>query len=310
MIKENTILIIAGPTAVGKTELSLQLAEHLNGEIVSADSVQLYKHMNIGSATPTTEELNRVTHHLINDYEPTYNFTVAEFSEVARQYIQDIFNRGKLPIIVGGTGLYINSLIYDMDFSETAKDEALRERLRQEAEEKGKQHLHDKLASMDPDAAQKIHQNNVKRVVRALEINILTGETMNDFKTDPVKTKDYHYELVCLKRNRKILYARINKRVEQMIEQGLIEEVKKLKAMGLTEDSIAMKAIGYKEVLGYLDGKYDRDMMIKILKKNTRHFAKRQLTWFRRYDDIHWINLTKTSETEAFKKIVKLMKIG
>jgi tRNA dimethylallyltransferase len=216
------VLIISGPTAVGKTELSLTLAEDLNGEIISADSVQVYKGMNIGSATPSDEELDRVKHHLINVVEPTDDYNVAVFSEEARQLIIDIQNRGKLPIVVGGTGLYINSLIYEMDFSEQVKDEQLRKDLRAFADAEGKDQLHERLKVLDPKAAKKIHMNNVKRVIRALEINILTGDNMGNFKKDPIKTTDFNPILICLKRNRKLLYVRINKRVDRMLEEGLI----------------------------------------------------------------------------------------
>lgn len=304
------VLIIAGPTAVGKTELSLTLAEDLNGEIISADSVQIYKGMNIGSATPTREELERVKHHLINIVEPTEDYNVAMFSKDARALIEDIQSRGKLPIVVGGTGLYINSLMYEMDFSEQVKDEQLRKDLRKFADTEGKDKLHERLKKLDPAAAIKIHKNNVKRVIRALEINILTGDHMGNFKKDPVKTKDFNPILICLKRNRKLLYVRINKRVDQMLEEGLIEEVKKLKENGLTTDDTSMKAIGYKEVMGYLNGKYDYDMMVEILKKNTRNFAKRQLTWFRRYDDATWIDLDRNDFEKNYKNIINQLKNG
>lgn len=304
------VLIIAGPTAVGKTELSLTLAEDLNGEIISADSVQLYKGMNIGSATPTEEELDRVKHHLINIVEPKEDYNVAMFAKDARALIKDIQSRGKLPIVVGGTGLYINALIYEMDFSEQVKDEKLRRNLRDFADTQGKDKLHERLKKLDPAAAEKIHKNNVKRVIRALEINILTGDHMGNFKKDPVKTTDFNPVLICLKRNRKLLYVRINKRVEQMLEAGLIEEVKQLKESGLTTDHTSMKAIGYKEVMGYLNGKYDYDIMVEILKKNTRNFAKRQLTWFRRYDDATWIDLDRNDFEKNYKNIINQLKNG
>lgn len=301
------VLILTGPTAVGKTDLSLQLAKDLNGEIISADSVQLYKGMDIGSATPTKDELNRIPHHLINEVDPLEDFNVAMFAKRAKALIKILHEQDKLPIIVGGTGLYVNALLYEMDFSEQVKDEKLRKELRDFCDIKGKDALHEKLMSYDSKAASKIHKNNVKRVIRALEINILTGENMGDFKKDPIKVKEYNPILVCLKRNRKLLYVRINKRVDMMLEAGLVDEVKALRKKGLTMNHTAMKAIGYKEVMGYLDGNYDYDMMVKILKKNTRNFAKRQLTWFRRYDDAHWINLDKDSYEKNYKKIVKLL---
>lgn len=304
------VLIIAGPTAVGKTELSLTLAEDLNGEIISADSVQIYKGMNIGSATPTDEELDRVKHHLINIVDPKEDYNVAMFSKDARGLIEDIQSRGKLPIVVGGTGLYINSLMYEMDFSEQVKDEQLRKDLRKFADTEGKDKLHERLKKLDPVAATKIHKNNVKRVIRALEINLLTGDHMGNFKKDPVKTTDFNPILICLKRNRKLLYVRINKRVDLMLEEGLIEEVKQLKEKGLTTDDTSMKAIGYKEVMGYLNGQYDYDIMVEILKKNTRNFAKRQLTWFRRYDDATWIDLDRNDFEKNYKNIINQLKNG
>ena len=304
------VLIIAGPTAVGKTDLSLKLAKDLNGEIISADSVQIYKGMDIGSATPSEEELNTVKHHFINEINPEDEYSVAVYAKKAKEIIKDIQSRGKFPIVVGGTGLYVNSLIYEMDFSETVKDEKLRSQLMKEASIEGVDYIHNKLRKLDPEAADKIHKNNLKRVIRALEINILTGDKMGNFKSDPIKTTEYNPLLVCLKRNRKLLYVRINRRVDIMLENGLIEEVKKLKDRGIDESYTSMKAIGYKEVLGYLDGKYDLDMLKTIIKKNTRHFAKRQLTWFRRYDDAMWIDLDKEEFEESYKKIVKTLKIG
>ena len=308
-MKKN-VLIIAGPTAVGKTDLSLKLAQELNGEIISADSVQIYKGMDIGSATPSDEELNTVKHYLINEVNPKDEYSVALYAKEARKIINNIHSRGKLPIIVGGTGLYINSLMYEMDFSEQVKDDKLRKELMGEAEAQGVDYIHNKLREMDPDAANNIHKNNLKRVIRALEINILTGEKMANFKTDPIKTTKFNPILICLKRNRKLLYVRINRRVDIMLENGLIEEVKKLKENGLTEDYTSMKAIGYKEVLGYLDGRYDYDLLVTIMKKNTRHFAKRQLTWFRRYNDAIWMNIDKDNFEETYKKIIKIVNNG
>ncbi|MDM8533221.1 tRNA (adenosine(37)-N6)-dimethylallyltransferase MiaA [Clostridiaceae bacterium HSG29] len=304
------VLIIAGPTAVGKTDLSLKLAKDLNGEIISADSVQIYKGMDIGSATPSEDELSTVKHHFINEINPEDEYSVAVYAKKAKEVIKDIQSRGKFPIVVGGTGLYVNSLIYEMDFSETVKDEKLRAKLMKEASIEGVDYIHNKLRELDPEAADKIHKNNLKRVIRALEINILTGDKMGNFKSDPVKTTDYAPLLVCLKRNRKLLYVRINRRVDIMLENGLIEEVKKLKERGLDESFTSMKAIGYKEVLGYLNDKYDLEMLKSIIKKNTRHFAKRQLTWFRRYDDAMWIDLDKDEFEESYKKIVKTLKNG
>jgi tRNA dimethylallyltransferase len=308
-MKKN-VLIIAGPTAVGKTDLSLKLAKELNGEIISADSVQIYKGLDIGSATPSEEELSSVKHYLINHVDPKDEYNVAVYAKEARKIINDIHSRGKLPIVVGGTGLYVNSLMYEMDFSEQVKDENLRTKLMEEAEVEGVDFIHEKLRKIDPDAANNIHKNNIKRVIRAIEINILTGEKMGNFRNDPIKTTEFNPILICLKRNRKLLYVRINRRVDIMLENGLIDEVKKLKDSGLTENYTSMKAIGYKEVLGYLNDKYDFDMLGTIIKKNTRNFAKRQLTWFRRYDNAIWFDLDKDDFEETYKKIIKLVNNG
>ena len=303
------ILIIGGPTAVGKTDLSIEAAGLLNGEIVSADSMQLYKYMDIGSAKPTPEERALVPHHLVDEVDPSESFSVYEYQKRARAAIEDIFSRGKTPVIAGGTGLYVNSLIYDMDFSERPDDNSFRKEMEALAEKEGSEALHRLLSEKDPEAGKRIHPNNTKKIIRALEILEEGQDRVRSFEESFVKTKDYDFCIVGLTRDREELYDRINRRVDILIGQGLVEEVKSLEKKGLTENDISMKGIGYKEVFSYLHGEYDLDEAIRIIKRNTRRYAKRQLTWFRRYEDIHWINLSEVSHEEALEEITRLMKI-
>ncbi|HZJ76368.1 MAG TPA: tRNA (adenosine(37)-N6)-dimethylallyltransferase MiaA [Oscillospiraceae bacterium] len=286
------LLIIAGPTAVGKTDTGIILADKLNGEIISADSMQIYKNMNIGTAKPNLEERKGVTHHLIDIINPDENFSVAEFQRLAGGIIDDLISNKKLPIIVGGTGLYINSLIYDMDFTQFASNRKLRETLQKEAEKMGNEYIHDKLKKIDPNLADRIHPNNVRRVIRAIEVYHGTGDKIGDFSRDIVLNDEYEFFLAGLTRERSELYDRINKRVDIMIEQGLIEEVRDLVNLGYSKDLISFKGLGYKEIIEYLEGRYDLNEAIRILKRNTRRYAKRQLTWFRRYESINWYNVS------------------
>lgn len=290
------LIIIAGPTAVGKTEISIEIAKRLNGEIVSADSMQIYKYLNIGSAKPTKEEMDGVKHYLIDEIDPRTEFSVSEYKELAKKYIDKILSKGKLPIVVGGTGLYINSLIYKMDFSNTIADPKLRKELEDIYKKFGEEYLHNKLKEVDSEAAKRIHPNNVKRVIRALEVYYNTGEKLKDFSKDLKETDEYNYMLIGINRDRKKLYERINKRVDIMFEMGLVEEVANLTDMGLTEGDISMKGIGYKEVIGYLNGEYDLKTAKELIKRNTRRYAKRQLTWFRRYDNIVWFSIEEDND--------------
>lgn len=301
------ILIIGGPTAVGKTDLSIEAALLLNGEIVSADSMQIYRYMDIGSAKPTPEERSRVPHHLVDEIDPAQSFSVFEYQKRARAAIEDIFSRGKTPVIAGGTGLYVNSLIYNMDFSERPDDNSFRKEMEALAEREGTEALHRLLAGKDPEAGKRIHPNNTKKIIRALEILEEGQERVKSFEESFVKNEDYDRCLIGLTRDREELYDRINRRVDILIEAGLVDEVQSLKGMGLTEDDISMKGIGYKEVFSYLHGEYDLEEAVRIIKRNTRHYAKRQLTWFRRYDDIHWINLSEVSHEDALEEICRLM---
>ncbi len=287
------VVIIAGPTAIGKTDISIKLAKALNGEIISADSMQIYDKMLIGTARVTSEEMDGVRHHLVGCIDPSENYSVSDYRRDALCAIEDILSRGKLPIVVGGTGLYLNSILYEMDFSKSIGDETIRQKYQRIADEKGAAYLHHILREMDEDAANIIHQNNVKKVIRAIEINRLTGENMKNFSSDPVKNDNYEFIFMAFTMARTKLYARINKRVDIMLKNGLIDEVKMLQKSGLTDSHQSMQGIGYKEVLKYLSGEYDIEQMISSIKLNSRRYAKRQLTWLRRYDDLKWINIDK-----------------
>ncbi|MBQ4339839.1 MAG: tRNA (adenosine(37)-N6)-dimethylallyltransferase MiaA [Firmicutes bacterium] len=304
-MSDRKILILAGPTAVGKTEYSLELAKLLDGEIVSADSMQLYKYMDIGSAKPTKEEMAQAVHHMVDEIDPREEFSVFIYSEMAKKAIEDIFSRGKTPIISGGTGLYINSLIYKMDFSAMPDNKEGRKKLENIAETKGKEALHDMLKEKDPKAAERIHPNNVKKVIRALEMLEEGQGRVREFSESFVKTDDYDHCFIGLYRDREELYDRINKRVDILMDMGLLEEIKMLDEMGLTEEHISMKGIGYKELFGYIREEYDLEEAVYLIKRNTRHYAKRQMTWLRRYEDINWINLSEKTKDEALEDILK-----
>ena len=300
------IIVIAGPTACGKTEYAIRVAENTGGEIVSCDSMQIYKYMSIGSAKPTAEELARAKHWLVDKIDPREDFSVARYRDMAKDAINDILSRGKTPIIAGGTGLYLNSLLYDMDFSEADRDLELRQTLMDEADLFGPEYVYKKLEAIDPVKASKIHPNNLKKVIRALE-GASNGKGIAEFSELTARTGDYDVLLIGLVRDREELYDRINRRVDIMVEQGLFGEVEELLEMGLQEEDISMKGIGYKEVIAYYDGQMTEDEAIDKIKQNTRHLAKRQLTWFRRYDDMHWINITELGEEGAMKEIMDLI---
>ncbi|KAB3527256.1 tRNA (adenosine(37)-N6)-dimethylallyltransferase MiaA [Alkaliphilus serpentinus] len=300
--------MIVGPTAVGKTDTAIYLAKKYNGEIISADSMQIYRYMNIGTAKPTPVEMEGIPHHLLDIVEPDEEFSVAEFQQMAKEKIKEILAKGKLPIVAGGTGLYINSLLYDMDFTSTISNWKLRNQLEEEAQVKGNQYIHDKLKEIDPAAADRIHPNNVKRVIRALEVNYEGGENIGNFSEDIPKSEDYNYLIIGLTRDREELYQQINKRVEIMVEEGLLEEVEDLLAMGYSEDLVAFKGLGYKEFFEYFRGEQSLEEAIEILKRDTRRYGKRQLTWFKRYQNIHWFNLTDYSSKEKlFLDITKVL---
>lgn len=295
---KNTIIAVAGPTAVGKTKFAIMLAQNFNGEVISCDSMQLYKYMDIGSAKPTPEEMAMAKHHLVDFVDPRDEFSVAQYQQLAKAAIKDVLNRGKTPIISGGTGLYLNSLLYDMDFSSVPEDNTYRNELTEIAEKQGPEVLHEMLQKQDPDAAAKIHPNNIKKVVRALE-RLKEGEgKVRQFADISEETKDYNVILIGLTRDRAELYDRINRRVELLMDAGLLEEVTQLQEMGLTKENISMKGIGYKELMDYLEGRYSLDEAVDTIQKNTRHYAKKQLTWFRRYDKMKWFNISEFSNDE------------
>lgn len=290
-MKKN-VLIMVGPTAVGKTATAIEIAKMFDCEIISADSMQIYKHMTIGTAKPSQEEQEGIPHHLIDEVSPDEEFSVALFQERTKKLIKEIHNRNRVPFIVGGTGLYINSIIYNMDFTKSESNWELRKELEEEAINYGNEHLHNRLKDMAPDVAERIHPNNVKRVIRAIEIHSDSGENIKDFSNDLKLNDDYNYILIGLTREREELYERINQRVDIMIKDGLIDEVKELLNMGYSEDLVSFKGLGYKEVVQYIKGEYTYDEMIDILKRDTRRYAKRQLTWFRRFDFIKWFNIS------------------
>ena len=301
----NTILVVAGPTAVGKTDIAIQLALRFNGQIVSCDSMQLYKHMDIGSAKPTAAQLAMVPHHLIGVVDPKEAFSVVQYQQMAKAAIVEIFHQDQLPVIAGGTGLYLNSLLFEMDFGANPGSPEGRASLFGIAESQGNEALHDMLQRLDPEAAERIHPNNVKRVVRAIEAVRHSGVGLSDFSSVQKRTTDYDVVLIGLTRDRSELYHRIEARVDQLMDLGLLEEVKTLQNMGFTSKDIAMKGIGYKELLDHLDGAYDLPTAIDLIKKNTRHYAKRQLTWFKRYSDMEWFNLSEDqNEGESLERIV------
>ena len=288
------LIILTGPTAAGKTKLSIELAKAVNGEIISADSVQVYRHMDIGSAKIQPEEMCEIKHYLVDILEPSQDFNIVLFQKYAKAAMEEIYSKGKIPIIVGGTGFYIQSVLYDIDFNESDEDSELRRELEKIASEKGNQFLHDMLRECDPKAAEQIHANNVKRVIRAIEFNRQTGKKISEHnEAERQKESAYDSSYFVLTDERSKLYANIDKRVDIMLEQGLVDEVKGLLDMGCKRESVAMQGLGYKEIIAYLAGEISLDEAVYIIKRDTRHFAKRQLTWFRREKDVIWVEKDK-----------------
>ena len=307
------LIVIAGPTAVGKTAVSIELAKRLNGEIISADSMQVYKHMDIGTAKPTLEEMYGIKHYLIDEIEPSDAYSVAVFVQKAKEYLNDIYQRGKQPIIAGGTGFYINALVYDNDFMSTnaeAENTAIREELYKLADEQSEVGLHKLLMEIDPIAAERIHPNNVKRVIRAIEFHKLTGGKLisehND--TEKQRTSPYDVSLFVLDMPREKLYGRIELRIDKMIQDGLVGEVQHLLDMGVSPDAVSMRGLGYKEIVPYLQGHTTLDEAVELLKRNTRRFAKRQLTWFRHQCDGITINVDEASNEAIIDDIIRILK--
>ena len=284
------LIILAGPTAVGKTSLSIRLAKETGGEIISADSMQVYRHMDIGSAKITKEEMEGVPHYLVDVLEPEEEFNVVRFQQMAKEAAERIWEKGKIPLVVGGTGFYIQALLYDIDFTENDGDESYRRQLEQKAsDEEGASELYEMLKTVDPKAAQEIHPRNIKRIIRALEFYHQTGKKISEHnETQRQRESPYNYTYFVLTDERSRLYERIDRRVDLMMEQGLLDEVRYLKERNVRKDSTAMQGLGYKELYAYLEGEYPLDEAVRIIKRDTRHFAKRQLTWFKRERDVIW----------------------
>lgn len=290
-MKKKPLIILTGPTAVGKTKASIGLAKAVDGEIISADSMQVYRHMDIGSAKIKPEEMDGIPHHLIDVLEPDGEFHVVKFQQLAKKAMREIWERGHIPIVTGGTGFYIQALLYDIDFDENEKEDACRKELEAYAREHGAEALHEKLALVDPASAEMIHPNNIKRVIRALEFYEQTGKRISEHnETQRQRESPYAFAYFVLTDDRAHLYERINRRVDQMIEEGLVNEVQALKDKGYTKQLVSMQGLGYKEILDYLDGNCTLEEAIYTIKRDTRHFAKRQLTWFKRERDVIWIN--------------------
>ena len=294
------LIVLTGPTAVGKTSLSISLAKAVNGEIISADSMQVYKGMDIGSAKIRKEEMQGVTHYLVDILEPEEEFHIVKFQELAKAALEEIYAKGKIPILVGGTGFYIQAVTRDIDFTQAEQETSYREELEQFAKEKGAEYLHEKLREVDSKSAENIHANNVKRVIRALEFYHQNGTPISEHNEEQKQqTSPYNLAYFVLTAPREILYERIDRRVDQMMEEGLLEEVKSLRERGCHRGMVSMQGLGYKEILAYLEGEYPLEEAVRILKRDPRHFAKRQLTWFRREQDVIWVDKEQFHWNEA-----------
>lgn len=306
------LIILAGPTAVGKTDNSIRLAKAVNGEIISADSMQVYKRMDIGSAKIMPEEMQGIQHYLIDVLEPTEEFNIVRFQTMAKEAMTEIYAKGKIPILVGGTGFYIQSLLYDIEFKE--EEEAniqLREELQRFADENGKEALHERLKAVDPESAEAIPAGNVKRVIRALEFYETHHEKISTHNAEQAeKESPYNYAFFVLTDDRKLLYERIEKRIDIMLEKGLIDEVKALQAEGLNRNFISMQGLGYKEILAYLEGEISLEEAVYILKRDTRHFAKRQITWFKREKDVKWLDKSEFGHNDdaVFEEMMEYLR--
>ena len=294
-------MVLIGPTAVGKTKMSIELAKAFNGEIISGDSMQIYRKMDIGTAKISSSEMEGIPHHLIDIKDPHESFSVAEFQELVRKKIIEIRSRGKLPMIVGGTGLYIQSVLYDYHFSEAPSDEEFRINLEKLVEKEGSQYLHNQLVNIDPESAKKIHPHNVRRVIRALEVYHCTGKTMTDIQKMQQPELLYDAAMIGLTMDREKLYGRINKRVDLMLQEGLMNEVESFYEQGL-RDCQSIQAIGYKELYEFFDGSISFENAVENLKQNSRRYAKRQLTWFRNKMDVKWFDMTDVEIPDTFSK--------
>lgn len=294
------LIVLTGPTAVGKTDLSIRLAKSVGGEIISADSMQVYRRMNIGTAKIRPEEMDGVRHHLIDILEPEESFNAFLYKEYAKKAADGIWERGNIPIIVGGTGFYIQTLLYDIEFVQSDENDGIRDELTRIYEEKGAGYMHAMLAEIDPAYAAEVHENNVKKVIRAIEFYRQTGCRMSEHNAvQRERTSPYNFAYFVLSDDRAVLYDRIDRRIDKMLDEGLAGEVKSLLAEGLKRDSVSMQGLGYKEIAAYLEGEISLEEAVYILKRDTRHFAKRQLTWFRREKDVEFVELDKLKSRDA-----------
>ena len=290
-MSKKPMVVLTGPTAVGKTALSIDLAKKINGAIISADSMQVYKYMDIGSAKITKEEMQGIDHYLIDELMPEDEFNIVQFQKMAKEALDKIYSKGQIPIITGGTGFYIQGLLYDIDFDAQNQNDSIRKELEAFAVEKGAHQLHELLKDIDPVSYDIIHENNVKRVIRAIEFYRISGYTISEHnQQEKQKESPYNFAYFVLNDDRENLYKRIDKRVDIMVKQGLVEEVRRLHQMGYSKDMVSMQGLGYKEILRSFEGEYSMEEAIDIIKRETRRFAKRQITWFRREKEVIWIN--------------------
>lgn len=300
------LVILTGPTAVGKTALSIALAKAIGGEIISADSMQVYRHMDIGSAKITPEEMEGIPHYLIDVLEPDQEFNVVVFQELAKQAAAQIYSRGHIPIVAGGTGFYIQALVYDIDFTENDEDTAFRRTLEEQAKREGAEALYERLRAVDPESCESIHAHNIKRVIRAIEFYEKTGKKISEHNREQRQNDSpYNFAYFVLNDDREQIYERINGRVDLMMAQGLVEEVRALRESGCRKEMVSMQGIGYKELLSYLEGETSMEEAVYLIKRDTRHFAKRQLTWFRREKEVIWVD--KTVFDHDSQKILNFM---
>ena len=306
MKEKQPLIILTGPTAVGKTGLSIELAKRIGGEIISADSMQVYRFMDIGSAKIKPDEMKGIPHHLIDVLNPEDEFNVFRFQEMAKEAMQGIYKRGHIPIIAGGTGFYIQALLYDIAFNEEEGASKIRARLEAEAESLGNEALFERLKMLDPESAEIIHPNNTKRLIRALEFYEINGSKISAHnQAEREKESPYDFCYFVLNDDREKLYARIEQRVDEMLEEGLVGEVQRLKDMGYHRNMVSMQGLGYKEILAYLEGECSLEDAVYLIKRDTRHFAKRQLTWFRREKEVIWVD--KPSFGYDNEKILEFM---
>lgn len=301
-MKNNTVYIISGPTASGKSLIALALAKRIDGEIINCDSIQLYKYMDIGSAKPASGEMQTVKHHLYSIVEPDYNMTVAAYQKLALALIDDVLSRGKTPIVCGGTGLYLNSILYDMNFAGCRGDSSRRAELEEMALKNGGEYMHQYLKALDTESAERIHPNNIRKIIRAIEA-YEQGTKIGSLADCPPNPK-YNFKFFALTMDRERLYERINDRVQKLFEAGLVNEVRTLLSRGYTASIPAMKAIGYKEVISFLKGECDLDTAADEIRKNTRHYAKRQLTWLKRYDNVKWLDVGNITSAEEAAELM------